>query len=348
MGHGTNDKLFITPSEYSGVHGEHGASTGAKKQQSVIVPFHMCAITHQPWTTPVCIAHEGLVYDRVPLEAFLATYHVSPATGEKVAQEDIVPLHFSKNERGHWQDPVSFRELTDFSHIVAIQPTGHVYLYDTVQQLNLKTKMMQDLLTDTPFTKKHIITLQDPHDPTRRKMQDMYRTYARYVRRLTHRCTTPAYAQARYVLFYSHEESHEDDVNAAATGSTKTLLAQLRQSKKTESAAPDSTASAPADAVSTAPVRYSNRSTGMTAASFTSTSLTPRTKTEQIAIDEEEHMLETVAQHAGTKKKKGLVRVRMHPTHTTASNEFRRSEPRAVCRQGTADMLQFPDVMSSG
>ena len=64
MGHGANDKLFITPSEYSGVYGQHGATKGAQREKPVIVPFHMCAITYQPWTQPACLVRDGLVCDK--------------------------------------------------------------------------------------------------------------------------------------------------------------------------------------------------------------------------------------------------------------------------------------------
>lgn len=178
MGHGTNDKLFITPAEHSGVYGRHGVSTGARRMDaSVVVPFHMCALTHEPWTTPACLPDEGLVYERAHLVAFLEKYRVSPASGRAASADDVCMLHFARNERGHYYDPVSCKELTDHSHLVAIRPTGNVYLHDTVQQLNLKPKMLRDLLDDTPFTKRDVLTLQDPHDPGRRTMQSMHRTY---------------------------------------------------------------------------------------------------------------------------------------------------------------------------
>lgn len=180
MGHGTNDKMFITPSEHSGMYGQHGASTGARHgDASVIVPFTMCALTHEPWKTPVCFPEEGLVYEQTNLEAFVKKYGVSPATGRAVKISDAISLHMPRNERGNVYDPVSFKECTDYSHLVAVRPTGNVFLYDTVQQLNIKPRMMCDLVDDTPFVKSDLITLQDPHHPERRIMQRMYRTSPR-------------------------------------------------------------------------------------------------------------------------------------------------------------------------
>ena len=178
MGHGTNDKLFVTPSEHSGVYGRHGASTGARKAEAaVVVPFDMCALTHEAWRVPACLPDEGLVYERANLERFLDKYHVSPASGRPASRDEVIALEMARNERGRLYDPVSCKDLTDHSHLVAIKPTGRVYLYDTVQQLNLKPKMLRDLVDDTPFTKADLLTIQDPHDPERRTMQKMYRAY---------------------------------------------------------------------------------------------------------------------------------------------------------------------------
>ena len=99
MGHGANDKLFITPSEYSGVYGQHGATKGAQREKPAIVPFHMCAITYQPWTQPACLVRDGLVCDKEALVAFVQHYGKSPATGEPTTVDEML-------------DPVSYTHLT--------------------------------------------------------------------------------------------------------------------------------------------------------------------------------------------------------------------------------------------
>lgn len=266
MGHGTNDKLFITPSEYSGVYGQHGATRGAARTTSVIVPFHMCAITHQPWTTPACLRQDALVCDKAALVAFIEQYGKSPASGEPASLADVLELHIARNERGEWHDPVSMREFTDHSHLVAL-PSGYVYLHETVQQLNIKPKMMRDLITDAPFQKSDILTLQDPHAPEKRDMQGMFH--------VQHNLTLK-------------QQSTGDDVNAAATGSTRALIEQLRQKREREKE-PEQ------DVPAEAPARTTGKSTGRAAASFTSSSLTPHTRTEELAVDEEQVMFETLS-----------------------------------------------------
>ena len=258
------------------------------------MPFHMCALTYQPWETPVCLAGEGLIYDQRNLEAFLKKYGVSPSSGKPASSADMVPLHLSKNERGNFQDPISFREFTDHSHLVAIRPSGNVYLYDTVQQLNVKAKLMRDLVSDEPFQKDDIIKLQDPHDPEQRRMQNLH------------------HIQNNLSLAQS---DGGEEINAGATGSTKRLLSSLRsqpaeEAKDKAPAQPEAGKSAPAAPLAKVPDRLGVASTGMTAASFTSTSLTPRTKVERVAIDEEQLMFEHIAsKSSGGRKLKGLVRM---------------------------------------
>jgi peptidyl-prolyl cis-trans isomerase-like protein 2 len=52
------------------------------------------------------------------------------------------------------------------THIVAVVPgtSGHVYAYETIQELNAKSKNWFCLMTDEPFKRKDLITLQDPHN----------------------------------------------------------------------------------------------------------------------------------------------------------------------------------------
>eukprot|EP00731_Ephydatia_muelleri_P023544 Em0015g1127a len=60
--------------------------------------------------------------------------------------------------------PLPFKIFNENSHIVAIRTTGNVYSHEAVERLNVKAKNFRDLLTDEPFQKSDIITLQDPTD----------------------------------------------------------------------------------------------------------------------------------------------------------------------------------------
>lgn len=56
---------------------------------------------------------------------------------------------------------------------MAIRTTGNVYLYEAVSELNVKIKSFKDLLTDEPFKKSDIITLQNPNDPALAALRDV-------------------------------------------------------------------------------------------------------------------------------------------------------------------------------
>jgi hypothetical protein len=73
---------------------------------------------------------------------------------------------------GEYACPVTGKVFTEHTHIVAVKPTGNVYAWDSVDQLCIKPKNWKDLLTDEPFTRKDIITLQDPLNMTAKLITD--------------------------------------------------------------------------------------------------------------------------------------------------------------------------------
>ena len=76
----------------------------------------------------------------------------------------MIKLNFTKNEDGDYVDPVTFKVLTDNTHIVALKNTGNVFAYDTVQRLNIKAKMWRDLISNEEFSRQDIVTIQDPQN----------------------------------------------------------------------------------------------------------------------------------------------------------------------------------------
>lgn len=50
--------------------------------------------------------------------------------------------------------------LLQHSHIVAIKTSGNVFSHEAVQQFNVKLKSWRDLLTEEPFTRADILTIQ--------------------------------------------------------------------------------------------------------------------------------------------------------------------------------------------
>ncbi|KAN0064003.1 cyclophilin peptidyl-prolyl cis-trans isomerase Cyp8 [Thecaphora frezii] len=310
MGHGKSDRLYVTPAEHSGIYGQHGASSGKHVKQEgdnfKPLPFDCCAISLQPWANPVCSKHDGTIFELTNVIPFVKKYGVNPATGQPLDLDDLTKLNFAKNERGRYHDPVSYKEFGEHSHIVAVAPSGNVYSYDSLQQLNIKAKFMRDLLTDEPFTKKDIITLQDPHNAEKKDISKLHHVQKNLV-----------------VTEADRGIDNSEEVNLAATGSASSILSKLRAQKRqaaepaakapstkaasfssgeasTSKAANSTTTAAAASPADTAYARTKGKqphtatsaSTGWTAASFTSTALTPRTRTERVVMSEEEHMFE--------------------------------------------------------
>ncbi|KIH43902.1 hypothetical protein ANCDUO_26085 [Ancylostoma duodenale] len=77
-----------------------------------------------------------------------------------MSSKDLIHLKFDKDDQGRFRCPVTFRQFTDHTHVVAIATTGNVFSYEAVQELNLKANHLKDLLTDTPFHRSDIIVLQ--------------------------------------------------------------------------------------------------------------------------------------------------------------------------------------------
>ncbi|KAF8585515.1 cyclophilin-like protein [Ramaria rubella] len=166
MGHGSNDKLYITHTEHSGQWGQHTAgSSGYKAKQQAphlgaLTPFDCCALSFQPFNHPVCARNEdgsGTVFDLVNIIPWLKQHdNKHPITGTELKPSSLVTLHYSRDAKGELHDPVTFKRFNEHSHIVAISTTGNVFLAESI-------KGNRDLVADVNFKKSDIITLQNPH-----------------------------------------------------------------------------------------------------------------------------------------------------------------------------------------
>lgn len=55
---------------------------------------------------------------------------------------------------------MTLKPFTSHTPLVAIRTSGNVFAKDTVDRLNIKANFWRDLVTDEPFTRKDIITIQ--------------------------------------------------------------------------------------------------------------------------------------------------------------------------------------------
>eukprot|EP01103_Thecamoeba_quadrilineata_P014170 TRINITY_DN4147_c0_g1_i1.p1 TRINITY_DN4147_c0_g1~~TRINITY_DN4147_c0_g1_i1.p1 ORF type:complete len:543 (-),score=132.76 TRINITY_DN4147_c0_g1_i1:66-1694(-) len=166
------DRMYITSQEWINDFGGKREGYEIKKGGKPL-PYYCCSIALTPFQDPVCNS-AGIIFDIVNIIPFLKKYGIDPTNGEPLTPKDLIKLTFHKNSNGKYFCPVMYKEFTEFTHIVAIKTSGNVYCGEAIEQLNYKTKSLKDLLTNEPFTKADVITIQDPKEPNRKTVADLY------------------------------------------------------------------------------------------------------------------------------------------------------------------------------
>ncbi|XXG56876.1 hypothetical protein AAC387_Pa03g4183 [Persea americana] len=155
----SKDRMYITKTEWATEWG------GAKSKDASIpykkLPFYCCALTFTPFEYPVCTI-DGSVFDVMNIVPYIKKYGKHPVTGAPLKPSDLISLTFHKNSEGEYHCPVLSKVFTDYTHIVAVRTTGNVFCYQAVQELNVKNKNWKELLTNEPFTREDLITIQNP------------------------------------------------------------------------------------------------------------------------------------------------------------------------------------------
>lgn len=307
-------QLYITHSEWAS-EDAFSASAGSKNRAVPganfrRLPFNFCAISLQPFSHPVCTAN-GTIFDLTHILPWLKKHGTNPTDGSPLKRTDLIKLNFQKNEDGEYIDPVTFKPLTDHSHLVALRNTGNVFLWDTVQRLNIKPKNWRDLVSDAEFSKNDIITLQDPQNLSARDLSSF-----KYLN------------DGESTLTDDQKRARADpanNINQTALGSSaRVLKAQEAVAKaraeRAETKDPNRSAltrasngssqvtrtgqNGTSQARKPAPPNAARHTTGQAAASFTSTGVTPYTGNELALLSEEEYLL-----HPRRVKNKGYARM---------------------------------------
>ncbi|CAH1413379.1 unnamed protein product [Lactuca virosa] len=156
----SKDRMYLTKTEWATEWG--GAKSKELRTPFKRLPFYCCALTFTPFEDAVC-TEDGSVFDIMHIVPYIRKYGKHPVSGIPLKQEDLIPLTFHKNSEGEYHCPVLNKVFTEFTHIVAIKTTGNVFSYEAIKELNLKTKNWKELLTDEPFTRQDIITIQNPN-----------------------------------------------------------------------------------------------------------------------------------------------------------------------------------------
>lgn len=152
--------MFITKTEWATEWG--GAKSKELGTPFKRLPFYCCALTFTPFEVPVCTV-DGSVFELMSIIPYIIKYGKHPVTGAPLKQDDLITLNFHKNSEGEYHCPVLNKVFTEFTHVVAVKTTGNVFCYEAIKELNIKTKNWKELLTDEPFTRGDLITIQNPH-----------------------------------------------------------------------------------------------------------------------------------------------------------------------------------------
>lgn len=252
------------------------------------LPYNFCALSLQPFEHPVCTA-EGTIFDLTNILPWLKKHATNPVDGAPLKSSDLIKLNFAKNDDGEYVDPVTYKVFTDNTHIVALKKSGNVFAWDTVERLNIKAKNWKDLVSDDDFSRKDIITLQDPQNIQSRDLSSF-----KYIQEGTSTLTpeqeaersagvnSSALGNAAKILKAKEAvaKARADRQNAAAGHSLQRAIAEA---KKSNASAGNSSRPVPYNAA--------QHTTGKAAASFTSTGLTPHTGNERALLSDEDYML---------------------------------------------------------
>uniref|UniRef100_A0A667XJ55 RING-type E3 ubiquitin transferase n=1 Tax=Myripristis murdjan TaxID=586833 RepID=A0A667XJ55_9TELE len=248
------------------------------------LPFDHCSLSLQPFEYPVCTP-DGVVFDLLSIVPWIKRYGTNPISGEKLEAKSLIKLNFSKNNDGKYHCPVLYTVFTNNSHIVANKVTGNVFSYEAVEQLNIKTKSFKDLLTDEPFARKDIITLQDPTNLDKFNVSNFFHVKNNL------KVLDPDEEKAKLDPAYHLKNTNQE---------TRETLAELYKDYKGDELLA-STMKEP-EAKKTDKFNAAHYSTGRVSASFTSTAMAPATTHEADAIADDAVRYQYV-------KKKGYVRL---------------------------------------
>ncbi|GAB1215467.1 Peptidyl-prolyl cis-trans isomerase cyp8 [Aspergillus terreus] len=276
-----------------------GGDTAAFKR----LPFNFCSLSLQPFAHPVCTP-SGTIFDLTNILPWIKKHGTNPVDGSPLKSSDLIKLKIAKNESGEYVDPVTYKVLTDNTHIVALRNTGNVFAWDTVERLNIKGKLWRDLVTDEEFGRKDIITLQDPQNVESRNLSSFNylkegESGAPDDKAESSNVNVNALGSSAKILKAKEAvaKARSERAQRAGTGAvakSKTDGASLTLSQKTGSSQ------------SGKPIPYNaaRHTTGLAAASFTSTGMTPHTSAELALLSDEEYMLKR-----GRVKQKGYARI---------------------------------------
>ncbi|XP_055387385.1 RING-type E3 ubiquitin-protein ligase PPIL2 [Condylostylus longicornis] len=275
------DKMYLTYTEWSEFYG--GKKTESLENEHIKfkrLPFDHCCITMVPFENPFCDL-DGNCYELQAIIDFLKNFKVNPISGKPLDGKTLIKMKFYKNNDDEYHCPALFKPFTKNSHIVMVAESGNVFSWEAIEQLNIKTKNWKDLVDDTPFQRKNLITIQDPNNLEKFDITKFY------------------HIKKNLKVLTEEEIKEKGDpkkkIKSMNLETKETLLELAKDYKEPEE-----------KAIKEKPVadkfNAAHYSTGAVAASFTSTAMEPVINHEPAIIEESLVKYEKV-------KKKGYVRL---------------------------------------
>ncbi|KAL8814233.1 MAG: hypothetical protein Q9223_006526, partial [Gallowayella weberi] len=201
-------------------------------------------------------------------------------------------------------DPVTFKVFTNNTHIVALKNTRNVFAYDTIERLNIKAKNWRDLVSEEEFSRKDIVTLQDPQNVESRNLSS-FKYLQEGASTLTpeqqrerndpsRNVNTTALGNGASLFKPPPKKEQLPDINPDALASNRASIAKTLSSlPPNKSPMPSSSVSTPTSTGKSIPTNQPRalHTTGLAAASLTSTGLTPHTTADLATLSQETYLL---------------------------------------------------------
>ena len=328
------DKLYITHSEWAS-EDTFSASAGSGVSKSKVpganfrrLPFNYCSLSLQPFSHPVCTS-EGAIFDLTNILPWLKKHGTNPLDGTPLNSSDLIRVNFACNDDDEYVDPVTYKPFTDNTHIIALKTTGNVFAWDTIDRLNVKAKNWRDLVTDEEFSRKDIITLQDPqHLSTRdlsgfKYLKDGSSTLTEDQERERNdpaqNLNVEAMGSSAKILKAKEAVAKARAERSAAQSQSRAMIAPAGDQRSGSSVLKGNGASTAKNNVRNVPYNAASHTTGKAAASLTSTGVTPYTGNERALLSEEDYMLKPrrikEKGYARLQTSHGDVNVELYPEH---------------------------------
>lgn len=247
-----------------------------------------------------------MIFDHENILRWLLKHETNPTDGTPLKQGDLIKLEFARNAQDEYVDPVTYKVFTDNTHMVAIRhgASANVFAYDTVERLNIKAKMWRDLVSDEEFSRNDLITLQDPQNVELRNLSSF-----KYLKDGEDSGVPKEEASINSASLGSAADlkimKAKDAVAKARAERANAQLAKGGDSKSLSTNASKKTTSSNTMTQSKpTPYNATRHTTGLAAASFTSTGVTPHTSASLALMSDEEYLLKR-----GRVKEKGYVRI---------------------------------------